>query len=259
MKIAFAGKGGVGKTSLAAWTADYLARQGHDVWCLDADTALSLGQALGLGSAALPVPLIEREDLVRQRIGSGCLHLNPAVEDLPAALAVTLPPTEPRAGQLRLLVMGGPTTAGGGCACAASALLKAVIAHLVLEPGAWVVVDLEAGVEHLGRGTAAHVDGLVVVSEPSRRSLETAAQVGTMATELGVGRQVLVLNRASAPAVPELLSLPGLPSHRLAMPRWPGLEARQLADGGVLGLPEQTAIDALVAEMLTALQTRGVG
>ncbi len=122
MKLAFAGKGGVGKTTLAALAADYLARQGQDVWMVDADTALSLGQASGLSREELPVPLVQREDLVRERIGSGLLNLTPDVDDLPARLAVDVPLGGPTAkgkapGAKRLLVMGSVSTAGGGCAC----------------------------------------------------------------------------------------------------------------------------------------------
>jgi len=277
MKIAFAGKGGAGKTTLAAWTADYLARHGATVWMVDADTALSLGQASGLSADALPTPLVLREDLVRERIGSGCINLNPEVGDLPEALGVDLPvgadaltsphvkvfegepegepfskgsPSVPP-GRKRLLVMGTVAGAGGGCACAANALLKALLAHLVIERGEWVVVDLEAGVEHLGRGTAAHVDGLVVVSEASRRSLETAASIGRLAGELGLGNQVLALNRCQgAPALPGDLGLPPLAA---CFPALAGLEERQLRSASVLGLPEQEEVDALVERTLGAL------
>ena len=205
MKLAVAGKGGVGKTTLTAWLADYLARSGQTVWMVDADTALSLGQASGLSRDQLPEPLAGRRDLIEQRIRAGgtMLNLNPDVGDLPESLFVPVPLGGPAlpgctAGEKRLLVMGGLTAAGGGCACEANALLKALLAHLVLERREWVLVDLEAGVEHLGRGTVAHADGVIVVSEPSYRGLETAAEVGRMAAGLGLERQLLVLNRAPA-------------------------------------------------------------
>ncbi|EPR43175.1 Cobyrinic acid ac-diamide synthase [Desulfovibrio sp. X2] len=258
MKLAFAGKGGVGKTTLAAWMGDYLARQGRDVWLVDADTALSLGRACGLERADLPTPLIEREDLVRERIGEGMMHLNPDVSDLPENLAVDLPPVTPapgdaaRPGRRRLLLMGSVAGAGGGCACSANALLKALLAHLVLDRDTWLLVDLEAGVEHLGRGTVSGVDGLVVVSDPSRRGLETGAEVGRMAADLGLARQVLVVNRlrGGARRVP---NLPGLPTNVLASPPLEGLEDRQLDSPSVLGLPEQAAVDTLCAGILEAV------
>lgn len=257
MKIAVAGKGGVGKTAIAAWLGDHLAREGRNVFLIDADTALSLGRASGLSPALLPRPLIGREDLVAERVGAGLMALCPEVGDLPERLAVELPlggrpgafqgPCDPDRvgsewpgpGRKRLLVMGGAASAGGGCACAANALLKALLAHVVLDRHEWVIVDLEAGVEHLGRGTVAGVDGLVVVSEPSLRGLETAASIARMARELGLSRQALVLNRADAdaspPSLPELADLPPLAA---SLPCLDSLVQRQLADGSVLGLPE---------------------
>ncbi len=256
MKIAFAGKGGVGKTTLAALAADYLARQGQDVWMVDADTALSLGQASGLSREELPVPLVQREDLVRERIGSGLLNLTPEVDDLPSRLAVDVPLGGPTAsgnapGAKRLLVMGSVSTAGGGCACEANALLKAVLAHLVLDATSHVIVDMEAGVEHLGRGTASHVDGLAVVSEPSRRSLETAAEIARLAADLGIQRQVLVLNRASGSCT--LPELPGLPRDTVCVPLLSGLVERQLTEGSVLDLPESDLADRSVEALLKVL------
>ncbi|ADU61548.1 MAG: carbon monoxide dehydrogenase [Pseudodesulfovibrio sp.] len=256
MKIAFAGKGGVGKTSLAAWMADLLARSGHNVWMIDADTALSLGQASGLPAGALPEPLVRRADLVRERIhAGGFLDLNPDVGDLPETLAVDVPlggaPLPGvAAGRKRLLVMGAVTNAGGGCACDANALLKAVLAHLVMDRDEWVLVDLEAGVEHLGRGTVAHVDGLVVVSEPSMRSLLTGAEVGRMARDLGLNNQVLVVNRHAGGEVPDL---PGLPERSILMPPLPGLVRRQMTDASVLALPETDIVDAALTRVLALL------
>ena len=248
MKIAFAGKGGVGKTTLCAWTAQYLAQQGRQVWLIDADTALSLGQAVGIVPEDLPLPLIQRKDIIEERLGSGILCLNPAVEDLPEKLAVDVAMNGP--GHGRLLVMGTVTNAGGGCACGANALLKALLSHIVLERDEWAVVDLEAGVEHLGRGTVAAVDALVIVTEPSRRSFATAATISRFAREMGLSNQLLVLNRC-----PEgELQLPGdLPPVGLTIPVIPGLMARQLADGSVLGLPEQEQLDNMIGKMLGIL------
>jgi CO dehydrogenase maturation factor len=256
MKIAFAGKGGVGKTTLCAWLGDYLARQGQDVILVDADTALSLGQACGLAVEYLPVPLSAREDLVRARIGAGYLSLNPDVSDLPGELSVALPVAasgDVRPGRKKLLTMGSVTGAGDGCACAANALLKSVLAHLVLREQSHVLVDLEAGVEHLGRGTVAAVDALIVVSEPSRRSLETAARVGTLATELGLVRQVLAVNRCQGqPVMPDL---PGLPRDVVLLPTLSSLASRQLANASVLGLEDTTSIDDLCARLMAAVTT----
>jgi len=256
MKIAFAGKGGVGKTSLAAWTADWLARNGKNVWLIDADTALSLGQASGIAVENLPEPLICREDLVRERIhAGGFLNLNPDVGDLPETLGVDVPlggapvaGVEP--GRKRLIVMGAVTNAGGGCACDANALLKALLAHIVMDRDEWVLVDLEAGVEHLGRGTVAYVDGLVVVSEPSMRSLQTGAEVGRMALDLGLKNQALVINRHAGGEPPKL---DGLPEWSVSIPPMVGLMERQMMDSSVLGIPEQGEVDRFVEQVLDHL------
>ncbi len=269
MKLAFAGKGGAGKTTLAAWTADYLARHGHDVWMIDADTALSLGRASGLPRDGLPAPLVDRHDLIMQRIGTGMISLTPEVGDLPETLAVDVPvggPVTPGVapGRKRLLVMGSVAGAGGGCACEANALLKALLAHLVHDRREWVLVDLEAGVEHLGRGTVAAVDGLAVVSEPGLRSLETAADIARLAHGLGLHRQVLALNRLAGPCaacaedgyLPQLPRLPdtpelaGLPDARVGVPALPGLATRMLDDACVTGLPEQALVDRFIARLL---------
>ncbi len=257
MKIAFAGKGGVGKTSVAAWTADYLARQGKNVWLVDADTALSLGQASGLKEDELPEPLVMRKDLIRKRIHDGVfLNLNPEVGDLPESLAVDVPLGAPPAegmepGRKQLIVMGAVTNAGGGCACDANALLKALLAHIVMERDEWVLVDLEAGVEHLGRGTVNHVDGLAVISEPSMRSLQTGASVGKLAMELGLTKQALILNRFNGGTLPEL---EGLPANPLSIPLLDTLTQRQMGDPSVLGLAETDKLDEMVRSLLKQLQ-----
>jgi CO dehydrogenase maturation factor len=255
MKLAFAGKGGVGKTTVTAWLADYLARQGKNVWMVDADTALSLGQASGIGRESLPEPLVRRKDLIGEIIGSGLISLNPDVGHLPGQLAVQAPLAGPVAdgkapGTKRLLVMGSVAAAGSGCACSANALLKALLAHLIMNGDDWVLVDLEAGVEHLGRGTVEAVDGLAVISEPSRRSLETAASVGELARELGLTRQVLVVNRVMGnPPVP---NLPGLPQKMLALPLNEELRAMQLETESVLGLSDWSQVDGFCRELLAA-------
>lgn len=259
MKIAFAGKGGAGKTSLASWLGDHLARRGENVWLVDADTALSLGQASGLDPGCQPTPLAEREDLIRSHIGQGYMSLNPDVSNLPEALSVDLPLGGPphdgaRPGRKRLLVMGTVAGAGGGCACSANALLKAVLAHLILQRREWVLVDMEAGVEHLGRGTVADVDALVVVSEPSLRALATAGEVSRLARGLGLARQVLALNRCDGGAVlPEGLELP---QRLLRIPLFDGLRQRQLSTGSVLGLPEDARVNALCESLLAELGWR---
>ncbi len=261
MKIAVAGKGGVGKTTLTALFADYLVKQGQSVWLVDADTSLSLGQASGLERASIPEPLIAREDILLERIypsNSALMNLNPRVQDLPESLSVSLPlPVDiENAGEKHLLVMGG-VQAGAGCACAVNTLLKALLAHLVLERKEWVLVDMEAGVEHLGRGTVAHVDYLFVISEPSMRALETAAEVGRMGQELGLDKQVLILNQAEKNICEEIPPLTGLPKACFAMPSLSALKKRQLHSPSVLNLHEDAALIGDFFERLYAFVKGG--
>ncbi len=244
MKLAVAGKGGVGKTSLSVWLGDYLARRGEDVWLIDADTALSLGQALGLPEKDIPAPLILEKDLIRERVGEGFIHLNPEVKDLPERLSIKVK-------EMNLLVMGTIAAAGGGCACSPNALLKALLAHMIIERRQWVIVDLEAGVEHLGRGTVQSVDGLVVVSEPSMRSLQTAARIGSLAGEMGLDRQLLIINRATDDF--HLPDMEGLPPLGGTIPILPSLAARQLNSPSVLDLSERDQLDKIAAKIISNL------
>lgn len=244
MKLAVAGKGGVGKTSFTVWLGDYLARKGEEVWLVDADTALSLGQALGLPEGDVPTPLILEKDLIHERVGEGFINLNPAVEDLPERLAK-------KVGNLHLLVMGTIATAGSGCACSPNSLLKALLAHLIIERQQWVIVDLEAGVEHLGRGTVEAVDGLIVVSEPSARSLQTAARISALASQMGLARQALVINRAPGDfQMPEMTDLPPLTA---VIPQLPSLVSRQLTSSSVLDLKERDQLDETIEKVLSVL------
>lgn len=247
MKLAVAGKGGVGKTTLAAWIGDYLARCGRETWLVDADTALSLGSALGLAPESIPPPLVLDETLIRERVGSGFINLSPEVSDLPERLRVRL-------GKLNLLVMGSVAGAGGGCACEANALLKALLAHLLLDRNQSLIVDLEAGVEHLGRGTVAAVEGLLVVAEPSWRSLSVAAQIACMAAELGLVRQALILNRA--PEGTLLPDIPGLPPLVASFPILPSLAERQLVSPSVLNLSQRDVVDRVCRDILNAFNDK---
>ncbi len=242
MKLAVAGKGGVGKTTLTVWLGNYLRKQGEDIWLVDADTAISLGPALGLKPDEVPTPLVQQKSLIQERVGNGVfINLNPKVDDLASKLS-----KEVRG--MRLLVMGTIAGAGSGCGCAPNALLKALLAHLILRTQQWLLVDLEAGVEHLGRGTISSVDGLIVVSEPSLRGLQTASQISLLAKDLGLEKQALVLNRAS-----DTFELPAdikLPPLIAKIPFLESLYERQKSSSCVLDLPEEENIDRLCKEII---------
>ncbi len=242
MKLAVAGKGGVGKTSLAVWLGDYLARHGEDVWLVDADTALSLGPALGLSPEQVPLPLVQHKELIQERVGTGgFINMNPKVDDLASRLSTTVR-------GMHLLVMGTIAGAGGGCGCSANALLKAMLVHLIMHRTQWLIVDLEAGVEHLGRGTISSVDGLVVVSEPSVRSLNTASEISRLAFDLGLRKQALVLNRVEEDySPPSGISLPAVAAK---IPALTSLMEKQQYSASVLDLPEHDFLDQVCEKVL---------
>jgi CO dehydrogenase maturation factor len=190
MKIAVSGKGGVGKTTLSSLLARYWARNGYRVLAVDADPDANLGSALGIETAGI-VPVAKMEDLITERTGlrpgtvGGFFKMNPKVDDLPEALG------RERDG-VRLLIMGTVKKGGGGCVCPESVLLKALVSHLVLYEKDLVIMDMEAGIEHLGRGTAQGVNRLLIVVEPGRRSIETAAKVRELTKDIGLHKVAAV-------------------------------------------------------------------
>jgi CO dehydrogenase maturation factor len=192
MKIAISGKGGAGKTTLAALLAQEVAAQGARVFAIDADSNPNL--ALALGFPEMPQPLVELKDLIEERLGAleGFFRLNPKVDDIPERFSF-----EHRG--IRLLVMGGIRQGGAGCACPENAFLRSLLQHLVLARDEWVIVDLEAGLEHLGRATAQGVDALLVVVEPASSSLETARRMRELAAEIGLKRFYAVGNKIREP------------------------------------------------------------
>jgi CO dehydrogenase maturation factor len=196
MKLAIAGKGGVGKTTLAALLAYIYAGQGQKVIAIDADPAASLANALGLPPdlASQAQPIAEMDALIEERTGAkpgtvgGYFKLNPRVDDIPDRFSVT------HRG-VKLLRLGTIRGGGAGCICPESAMLKALVTHLVLYQNETLIMDMEAGLEHLGRATAGAVDAFIAVAEPGRRSLDTAHRIQQLAAEIGVKTVYLVANK----------------------------------------------------------------
>ncbi|HET91696.1 MAG TPA: carbon monoxide dehydrogenase [Chloroflexi bacterium] len=195
-KIAISGKGGVGKTTLSALLAHIYAEQGRRVIAIDADPAGGLAQALGFPPdlIAQVEPVAELEELIYERTGAkpgsfgGFFSLNPRVDDIPDRFSVS------HRG-IRFLRLGTIEAGGSGCICPESAMLKALVTHLLLYNEEMLILDMEAGVEHLGRATAKAVDAFLVVIEPGRRSLATAEQVQQLAADIGIKRVYAVGNK----------------------------------------------------------------
>jgi len=186
VKLAASGKGGVGKTTVIAALARLLADRGRRVFAIDADPAANLAQALGEHGGPPITPLSKMRELIAERTGaplegySQFFKLNPSVEDIPDSFSREID-------GVRLLVLGAVHKPGGGCYCPENSFLKALLANLVLRRDEAVLIDLEAGLEHLGRATASGIDTMLVVVEPSLRSVATALEIGRLAREMGVG------------------------------------------------------------------------
>jgi len=195
MKLAISGKGGVGKTTIAAGLAHLWAEEGRHVIAIDADPDANLAVALGTDedTAAACTPLSEMDDLIEERTGArpgagGMFRLNPDVSDVVETCGM-------RIGDVTLLRMGTVERGGTGCMCAEGTFLKAFLRNLLVERDDVAILDMDAGIEHLGRGTAESVDVFVVVVEPGSRAVQTARTVRTLAADIGVKDVVAIGNR----------------------------------------------------------------
>src|SRR5512143_1819887 len=214
MKLAISGKGGVGKTTLAALLAQAYADAGRQVLVADADPSPCLAGALGFPAELRSKlhPIAEMDELIEERTGAkrgtigGFFTLNPRVDDIPERFSVL------HRG-VRLLEMGSVDIGGSGCICPESAMLKTLFTHLLFRDDDILLLDMYAGVEHLGRATADFVDAMLVVVEPTRRSLGTASQIKKLANDIGLQRLYLVGNKVRDEEEAKFLETesPGLP------------------------------------------------
>ena len=194
MKVAITGKGGVGKTTFAACLARLYADEGRKVLCADVDPDANLGLALGFTEDDLAkiTPITEMKALIQQRTEADQFEryfkINPKVDDLPDMLAQEV-------NGVKLLLMGTVKTGGAGCVCPEHVILKRLLSHMIVQRDEVVIMDMEAGLEHLSRGTTDMVDQFIVVVEPGARSIQTYHSVERLAADLGVRKVSVVANK----------------------------------------------------------------
>ena len=199
MKIAISGKGGVGKTLLAAHLSQIFAARGYSVLAIDADPDANLAATLGFPNPESIIPISDMKELVEERTGAGggkptpYFKLNPKVDDIPEKYAV-------KYNGLRLMRMGRVKQGGSGCYCGENTLVRSLLAHLLLASQEVIILDTAAGIEHLSRGTARAVDKLIIVVEPGRRSIETAREITQLARDIGISNIGIVGNKVRSDA-----------------------------------------------------------
>jgi len=197
MKIAVAGKGGVGKTLIAGVLAEFLARTGFTVLAIDADPAPNLALTLGIPpkEAIKIVPISENSALIESKTQTGVpgvYNLSFSVEDIIEQFSVKTPYN------VNLLVMGTVRSAGAGCMCPANTVIRALLHHLLVKRKEAVITDMEAGVEHMGRGTAEHVETMLIVTDSSFKSMETSKKLHSLAKQIGIRESFIVGNKVAS-------------------------------------------------------------
>ncbi|MBN2439893.1 MAG: AAA family ATPase [Spirochaetales bacterium] len=191
MKIAVAGKGGVGKSTIVALIARVLRESGKQVIIIDADPDMNQASLIGVPPESTITPISELKELIAERTNTTVgqpapfFTMNPKVSDIPKDYSITV-------NGITLLTMGTIKQGGAGCACPENAFIKNLIAHLVISRDEWVILDMEAGIEHLGRGTSLGVDILIIIVEPSKTSIATAHRIKKLALDIGI-KQIKVI------------------------------------------------------------------
>jgi len=199
MKIAISGKGGVGKTTLAGVMARILADQGKKVLAIDADPDSNLASAIGLPRESLTklTPIASMTSMIEERTGAkkgtfgSMFKLNPKVDDIPDEMGVNYR-------GIKLLLLGSIPQGGGGCFCPENVLLKNLVRHLLVQREEVLIIDMEAGLEHLGRGSTGYVDALIIVVEPGQRAINTAKQIKKLGEDLHIKNIMVVGNKVAS-------------------------------------------------------------
>ena len=196
MKLAISGKGGTGKSTIAGILAHYFTNDGFRVLAVDADPDANLSSAIGmpLDVVSSITPISEQRNLIKERTGANpkqfgqLFKMNPTVDDIPERFSAEFR-------GIKLLVLGAIRKGEGGCACPESVLLKNLLSEIILHRDEVVIVDMEAGIEHLGRATAKDVDMMLIVVEPGSRSVETAGTIMKLSGEIGIRNMGIIGNK----------------------------------------------------------------
>ena len=248
IKIAVTGKGGVGKTTLSGTLACLLS-QTYKVFAIDADPDMNLASSLGIHSKITPIS--KMRDLIKERTGAEpgssfgeVFKMNPNISDLPESLSINYDED----GRLKILVMGTVDKGGDGCICPASVLLKALMRNMILKKDEMVILDMEAGVEHLGRKTAEAVDIMIILVEPGLKSLETAERIKRLANDIGIKKLSAVVNKISGPEeetfVKEKLQDLGIEVLG-TIPRDPAVVVADMEGKALVDYPESEALKSI--------------
>ncbi len=194
MKIAVTGKGGVGKSTVSALMTRVLKDTGNKVLLIDADPDMNAATILGVPGEKTITPIVELKELIAERTGTEAgkpapfFKMNPKVDDIPEKYCLEHE-------GVKILVMGTVMRGGGGCACPENAFLKSLLSHLIINREEWVILDMEAGIEHLGRGTALGVDRMIIIAEPSQTSVETARRIKKLSGDIGIKKLGIIGNK----------------------------------------------------------------
>ena len=211
MKIAVTGKGGVGKSTIVAIISTLLKRKGYEVFVIDADPDMNISTLLGLPKLDI-TPISDLKELIAERTGvergksAPFFKMNPRVNDIPDKYSIDI-------NGIKLMIMGSINLGGGGCACPENAFLKSLLNYIMLSKNQWVICDMEAGIEHLGRGTAIGVDSMIVIVEPNLTSIETATRIEKLANDLKIKRLFAIANKLNDSDDEDFIkeSLPDIP------------------------------------------------
>lgn len=196
MKLAITGKGGTGKSTIAGILTHYYKNDGYKVLAVDADPDANLASAIGIPAekASSIIPISEQRKLIKERTGANpgqfgqLFKMNPTVHDIPDEFCIDYQ-------GIKLLVMGAIRKGGSGCACPENVLLRSLLSEIILNRDEVIIVDMEAGIEHLGRATAKSIDKMIIIVEPGSRSISTAKTIMRMAKEIAIQSLVIVGNK----------------------------------------------------------------